>query len=759
MGISLFEYNQTAYTSAAAMLAQRGKAAVIHPTGTGKSFIAFKLCEEHPDKRMCWLAPSEYIFLTQAENLKKTGAELPENILFYTYARLSMMSGEELREIRPDYIILDEFHRAGAEVWGRAVCSLLALFPEVPLLGLSATNIRYLDNQRDMAEELFGGNIASEISLSEAIVRGILTPPKYVLSVFRYQGQLEQYEARIAKAKTRAVRDKAQAVLEELRRALEMSDGLDEVFRRHMENRSGKYLVFCANVRHMKEMLSMAPEWFAKVDKAPHIYSVTSDDPETSREFAAFKADSSAHLKLLFCIDMLNEGIHVDGIDGVILLRPTVSPIIYKQQIGRALSAGADKRTVIFDIVLNIENLCSIDSIREEMDEIAAYYCEHGMSDCVVNDRFEVIDEVRDCIRLFDRLNDTLSASWELMFASAKKYYEENGDLRVPKGYLTEDGYHLGCWIRTQRNNYFNDPEALPQWRVELLESIGMCWQVYDSRWNESFAAVKAYYLKNGSLDGIKKADKSSSDWLTKQRQKYRQGLLTAEQTEKLNSVGIVWETDGAWNACFEAAKEYYREYGDLDIPAACVTPEGLKLGAWYRSVRTAYKKGVLSEERRKKLEEIGISWVSVKERTWLSYYEKAKEYCREHGNADIPADYLCSDGKKLGTWVSSQRYAYAKNTLPENYITLLEELGFSWQRFDSKWENGYRYAQAYYAEHRNIDAPVSHICPEGYALGRWLNRQRISRNQGKLSEERIARLDQLGMRWTSAGSTLRRIV
>ena len=62
--ITLFEHNQTAYEAAVSMLHETGKAAVIHSTGTGKSFIGFKLCEDFSDKTVCWLSPSEYIFRT-----------------------------------------------------------------------------------------------------------------------------------------------------------------------------------------------------------------------------------------------------------------------------------------------------------------------------------------------------------------------------------------------------------------------------------------------------------------------------------------------------------------------------------------------------------------------------------------------------------------------------------------------------------------------------------------------------------------------
>lgn len=83
------------------------------------------------------------------------------------------MHNEELIEkIQPDYIILDEFHRCGAAEWGKSVRKLLDAHKTAKILGLSATNIRYLDNQRDMAEEIFDGCIASEMTLGEAMAKG-----------------------------------------------------------------------------------------------------------------------------------------------------------------------------------------------------------------------------------------------------------------------------------------------------------------------------------------------------------------------------------------------------------------------------------------------------------------------------------------------------------------------------------------------------------------------------------------------------------
>ena len=310
------------------MMEETGKAAVIHPTGTGKSFIAFMLAVEHPEQQICWLSPSEYIFKTQVENLKASAdGYAPDNIIFLTYAKLMMMDESAILALMPDYIILDEFHRCGATEWGKGVDRLLRSFPNKPILGLSATSIRYLDNQRDMADELFEGNIASEITLGEAIVRGILLPPTYVLSVYAYQQELERYQKRVDRLRNEGLREVSQKHLIALRHALEKADGLDVIFQKHMMDRTGKYIVFCSNVMHLNEMVGRVSEWFAGVDSNPHVYTAYADDPMADREFSAFKQDDSNHLKLLFCIDMLNEGVHVEDISGVILFRPTVSPL------------------------------------------------------------------------------------------------------------------------------------------------------------------------------------------------------------------------------------------------------------------------------------------------------------------------------------------------------------------------------------------------------------------------------------------------
>ena len=745
--IKLFEHNRIAYEAAISLLKDTGKAAIIHPTGTGKSFIGFKLCEDNPEKTVLWLSPSEYIFKTQLEALKKASGYEPQNIKFFTYAKLMNLTESEILDLNPDYTVLDEFHRAGAEMWGQGVQKLLNAYPDVPILGLSATNIRYLDNQRDMADELFEGNIASEMTLGEAIVRGILNPPKYILSIYSYQKDLERYERRVKAAKNKAVRDAAERYLEALRRALDKANGLDIIFQKHMTDPHGKYIVFCANAEHMRQMMAESKAWFRGIDQNYHVYSVYSDDPEASQSFADFKADDSDHLRLLFCIDALNEGIHVDDVAGVILLRPTVSPIIYKQQIGRALSASSTKNPVIFDVVNNISGLYSISSLQDEMSEIVRYYQYLGESESIVNQRFEIFDDLKDCRRIFDELETALSASWEFMFDEAKAYFKRYGDLLPGNDYVTEDGMKLGKWLVTQRINYRNG-SGISQARIEKLNSIGMDWRtLHERQWDEGYELARAYFERHGSLETGTEMPPKLSNWLTKQRQRQRENEMPYEQFEKLSEIGMIWEFEDTWEQKFELAKKFYEINGNLDIPAAFVTEDGVALGAWLRGAKNQYRSGNLSAERIEKLESIGVEWEPVLARNWANYYELAKKYYDEHGDLNVNAHYEIN-GVKLGTWISSQRESFKKGRLSDEQINKLNEIGMFWQRFSGKWDNAYEYAKVYANTHGALDPPAEFKADDGFALGAWVASQRAKFADGKMKPTQIKRLNALNISW-----------
>ena len=827
MSIELYPHNLDAYRCARTLLMQTGKAAVIHPTGTGKSFIAFKLCEDFGQSRVLWLSPSEYIFEVQLAAAKKNGFTA-ENTIFYTYARLVGLSDEEMAALAPDYIILDEFHRAGAKEWGRAVCRLLTIHAGVPVLGLSATNVRYLDNCRDMADELFEGNVASRMTLGEAIARGILAAPVYVTALYGYEDELARYERRVRRAKSAHVRDAAEKYLQALRRALEKADGLEVVFQKYL-NPNGKYLVFCADSRHMDTLIEKADTMFAFAPEK-RIYRAYSGDLHTERQFHAFVDDGGAGLRLLYCIDMLNEGIHVADVDGVILFRPTVSPIVYKQQIGRALTVGVRDKPVILDIVNNFENLYSVGVIEEEMNKAIGYYRMTGENKLVVNERFRIIDEMHECRALFNALEDALTASWECMYACAARYFFEHGDLNIPQRYKTAEGYSLGSWITTQRSVYRGSAAGLlTEDRIAKLNEIGMVWDDYRSlAFERGISAAERYVAEHGNLDVSSRYTDNDGyplgSWIaTMRRQRSGEaytGILTKERAERLTALGMIWDkTDYLFERNFAAAKAYYAAFGDLNVPARYKTADGINLGSWIHDLRR--RRQSLSEEQVARLTAIGMDWRSVYERSFEEGCAALERYLKAYGNTDVPCAYVSPSGFKLGSWLAARRvnggkklspkkrarltamgvcfdtgdpwekkYLLAKQyfemhgdlNVPPNYrsdgvwlfkwlneqkqiyrgnraekqlsaeqIAKLERIGIHWgQNNDEAWDKQFAAAEQYYHEHGDLNIPKSFCSSDGKCLGQWLVVQRRKHREGKLSADKISRLEQIGMRWGS---------
>ena len=692
--MELYAHNRTAYEAVKLMLETRRRAAVIHPTGTGKSFLAFQLIEDHPEARFLWLSPNDYIFENQQRNADRT---FP-NVEFMTYTRLLRLSKEELGELWPEYIILDEFHRCGAYCWGVGVRRLLDWYPKARILGLSATPIRYLDNCRNMAEELFTVEgqlcVASEMTLGEAIVRGILPAPRYVTTVFQYQNELRRYQKRIDTLLPQGMKQPSQRCLDALRRALSRADGLEQIFARWLK-KGGKYILFCSDWAHLQKIRENIPNWFQNVDSAPRCYCLYAGKPETEAEYAEFLADSSDHLKLLLCINRLNEGVHVPDVSGVILFRPTSSPILYKQQIGRALTAGTAQTPLILDVVNNFDSLTSIGTIREEMKEAVRRLRREGRDDLIRVERFQIEEQVEDSARLVRELENTLNNTWDLWYGEACAYYLKHGDLKVPKRYVTETGMQLGVWIQTQRAIYGGTGKGeLSEERVEALNAIGMVWgNLLDTLWNDAYELAQEYYQANGNLlvpDSCMIGQFDLGKWIAYQRNRKKSGKLPVERAAKLEGIGMVWDVfDARWEMHYSQAKEYYEAHGDLDIPRTYKTNDDFLLGLWVagqRRSRTDGGKGKkLSQAQIDKLTAIGMVWDGTFDAQWQSAYALAEEYYRQNGNLNIPYVYCTPDGYQLGRWLARQKSAkkapgkHSNCVMTPERIQKLERIGVVW--------------------------------------------------------------------------------
>ena len=168
---------------------------------------------------------------------------------------------------------------------------------------------------------------------------------------------------------------------------------------------------------------------------------------------------------------MLNEGLHVNDIDGVIMLRPTISPIIYLQQLGRALSVGHNEHPLIFDIVNNSLGIKDIDKFYEQVKR----QIQTGTSNPAIsgyNDidigSFKVIDEMSSMIDLFDIIDKSLTKE-TYENSKAKKLYND----------LIELGHQPNRNNSKEESALYNalinhGKEWLTEERLDILRKMGI---------------------------------------------------------------------------------------------------------------------------------------------------------------------------------------------------------------------------------------------------------------------------------------------
>ncbi len=831
MKIELYSHNAVVFEKVKAMMKQTGKAAIIHPTGTGKSYIAFAFAEENPDAHIIWLAPNECIYLTQSRILYDQQKLRYPNITFMTYSWL-YRNTKEIDDMKPDIIILDEFHRAGAPHWQTGVELLMNRYPKAKLLGLSATNVRYLDNQRDMAQEIFDGYIASQISLCEAMANGILPTPKYIVGVYRFEDKLQKYQDRIDGITNEKKKSISQKTMEKLRRMLDSARNMPGLFQKHITERNSRFIIFCSNIAHTYEMIGKAPEWFGGIDTNPHIYSVDSDNVKSGLELQRFIEDDSDHLKLLYSIDMLNEGIHVPRVDGIIMLRPTGSPTLYKQQIGRALSSGSKKQPVIFDLVNNFESLYGVESIKEEWQKLRGSYLRE-LKDETEMMEFEIIDELADCRMLIRNLERSLSTPWDVYYEAYAGFVQDHGKIRVPKRYVTKDGLLLGRWVIHQRACYYAG--RLNDDKIQRLNLLGMNWKKEaDEAFERWFELLCEFKKENGHTNVPRNykapTGENLSGWVNNLRANYKRGQLSTERKKMLDDIGFCWDIKKAmWEEGFQHAKKYYEQNRTLELSCKYICEDGFRLGAWLatqRKVREGKTSGNLTEEKIRRLDQIGMVWEKKDDDRFGRCVNAYVRYVREHGTPFVPHKYKDGD-INLGAWVERQKLAYRAGRLDHDQIKRLEKAGFIWETTLKTWEERYQEAKAFYEErgslvmscrdleknnlqtlyvwilnqykeymkesHGNLTneqvtlleniyiairtkqdllwergysalkeyvekygdtlVPCAYETETGYKLGKWITEIKADYRKGKLSEDKIRFMNEIGMEWGNTQS------
>ena len=431
----LHEHNQRTYENICRMYDEGiQRVAVVQPTGSGKSLLMAKLIEDNPDSRFFILSTSHKI---NDQFKSKLNEEALKRIDFNIYCNMPNMKQEAMEELQPDYIFLDEMHRALAKEWSKGIKRLLEMYPDAKVLGLSATPIRYLDRCRNVVNELFGGNLACDMSLSQAILDGILPMARYVCGVYSYEKDTESLNKRIEKS-CNSEEEKKELLkeLKALKENLDKANGVADIFRKYVVNGNEKFVVFLKNTTHLSEMKPVIEKWFTDAGFSVRMYETHYKNVDKDKEFQAFKEDKeNGIVKVCLSVNMLAEGIHGD-IDGVIMLRETISPNMYFQMIGRAFSCGKKTIPLIFDLVANSQFISdAVDNFPNELKgeiEKRKEECEKEGKEYEVGfdvDEFIVMDYFMDVVSGFREIEGRLQGrEWtEEENNILKKYYPVEG--------------------------------------------------------------------------------------------------------------------------------------------------------------------------------------------------------------------------------------------------------------------------------------------------------------------------------------------
>lgn len=418
----LLTHNKTAYQKVMKAFETSDRTCVVHPTGTGKSYLIAAVSESF--KRVLILGPNTFV-LDQVHSVlkwRKRGVE------YMTYQTLN-----KTEDPHTDYdlICLDEFHRAGAPEWGAAVDRLLDLNKQAKVLGTTATHIRYKDNERNMADELFGGNIASHITIAEAwTIYNILPIPRYVSGLFRWDKTVSEAQERIERSRSLSDKEKRKRIfrLNNARLHWELSYGMPAILKKHLDKDARRVIIFCAHIEALEQMRQEVLGWFREAGftvASSCIMHSKLTDRDQREQMKQFESDKEDGVKLMFSVDMLNEGIHVPNVNAVLMLRTTSSRIIYMQQMGRCLTTANTEKPLVLDMVDNITTTTAIKGLLDEFDALELPQAEHEGRE---PRKFEVVDYtlgVRDLISKLVPQQVVMTAEERL--ALVKQFIADNG--------------------------------------------------------------------------------------------------------------------------------------------------------------------------------------------------------------------------------------------------------------------------------------------------------------------------------------------
>jgi len=758
--LELFPHNRIAYNKIKENLQSESKTAIIQATGTGKSSIIAQMMLDYFDEQKVIIAPTNYIL----NSFIRDYPWCERLTSFITYQKLCKMNDEELKSLQLSLIIFDECHHIGAVEWQKACERLISMNSKAKILGFSATPIRYFDNCRDIVKEFFDNNKSSELTLSDAIAREILPIPIYITSLYTIDDEINKYRKKIDDSSySPTEKIELNKTLNQLRNSWQEDYSVPHLIENYVTRQTNnqKFIIFCEDCNHLVNMQHTVQRWFEEA--FGHSYTINTHVVSYKKRhnqdiLNRFKKNNNNYeIDLLFSIDMLNEGIHIKGVKGVFLLRRTMSPTIYYQQIGRALTVG-NESPLIFDLVNNFDNVLSenfffdIQRSKEKENNRRKLL---GIP-CVELEMFSD-NRVDDVKLLFNEVDKKVNNYWNIMYEKLKEFYAEHQHSKVPTSYHDKQ---LVNWVILQRKYYKKG--ILSDEKKELLDKLDFFWGVTRTEFKQWVKLLHNYKETYGNLEVPHDYIVNNyhlGNFVRNIRAAYKSGKLKNKYKVILDQLGFPWQIRNSgenrytFDDYYDEIQIFYNKYQHFYPHSQYTVREDMKLGQWASRIRGYYKNHTLPLDQEEQLKAINFPFESNDDFDWDDRYKELESYKEKYGHCNVPLVEIGTLYQNIfrrshfGLWVDKQRMHYRNGTLSKERIEKLEMLGFQWE-YDIIWENKFSMFEDYVKQTGNPNPVRVNKNDSNYMIINWLYNQIAEYKKHKLSSYKVKKMEDLGVIW-----------
>ncbi len=331
---------------------------------------------------------------------------------------------------------------------------------------------------------------------------------------------------------------------------------------------------------------------------------------------------------------------------------------------------------------------------------------------------------------------DVKKEYWHKMFHELKKFIEINGHCNV---FRTGK---LGNWVANQRGNYKRG--TLPSAQINKLNEINFVFVPYATAWEKNYSDLCLFVRENGHCIITSETLVSSPllTWAHNQRSDYKNGNLFIEQIKKLNDIGFVWDFLAyKWEKNFEELLKFKSVHGHCNVPGKF--KENISLSHFVVALRKNYKKGILSKEQVKRLNDLGFIW-DVLEEQWEKKYQDLIKFHEIYSHCNVPNDY--SD-QGLLSWIKNQRTYKKLGKLSPERVCKLDAIGFVWYVLDTSWDDAFTALCLFKNTYGHTKVPATRVI-NNIALGNWVRTQRAAHQNNKLTKERFEKLQSIDFSW-----------